>query len=78
MKSKNRYIKFTGEGDHFTFSPEESEWIHLDHPVQDCTLCGATLDGDEATAGCFEMVKGPVTCPRCIEIIKWCKGEKVK
>lgn len=46
---------------------------HITHPWMDYTLCGITMDGDEKTAGSYVVKRGRINCPRCIEIIKYCK-----
>jgi len=40
----------------------------------DYTLCGVTLDGDERTAGTYELKEGKITCPYCVGIILFCKS----
>lgn len=47
---------------------------HSSHPWMDYTLCGITMDGDEKTAGPYKVKRGRINCPRCIEIIKFCKN----
>ncbi len=65
-------IKFIGNG------KEEMDYtlVHFDDNIMDFTLCGITLDGDNKTAGEYELVKGKVTCKDCINIVDFCKGIK--
>ena len=64
-------IKFDGTGDGVT-----DKGIHFVDPVQDYTLCGATLDGDPATAGGYISTQEKVDCSICIGIIEYCKKIK--
>ena len=55
---------------------------HLHHPLMDVTLCGDTNDGDENSMIDVEPLRSTnecvVTCKRCIEIILYCRGVRVK
>lgn len=56
----------------------DAEELHYDDPHTDHTLCGLTLDGDNMTAGSFEVVYGAkVTCPQCVNIIRHCRRAKI-
>ena len=71
-----QYVKFIGNGDGVVSDPSV---LHLAGTGPDYTLCGLTMDGDQETAGEFEMLsRGPVTCSHCISIIKQCRGVKFK
>jgi len=67
MKGTQR-IKFDGTGD-----GETDHGIHFIDSVQDYTLCGLTLDGDNVTAGGFDGTKEKVNCTDCIRLIEYCK-----
>lgn len=71
-----KLIRFKGTGDGVVDVPV----LHLDGCLgADYTLCGLTLDGDESTAGAFELVAASaVTCPECAAIIKHCRGVRIK
>lgn len=71
-----KLVHFDGTGDGDTDNPTV---LHLHHPTTDYTLCGITMDGDEATAGGFETVESAaVTCPDCVAIINHCRGVRTK
>lgn len=60
---------------------QTSEGIHLVLRVtDDRTLCGDVLEGDKEL-GIEEAIpsnKGVVTCPRCTDIIRLCRGVRIR
>ena len=69
-------IRFLGLGSE---DVDSQDVLHYPGASIDYTLCGITLDGDDKTAGPFEMVKAPaVTCPGCIATIKHCRGVRIQ
>lgn len=45
-------IKFTGDGaDYKGDNAHDASVVHADGAIQDYTLCGLTMDGDEGTCG---------------------------
>lgn len=62
---------------------ENSEGVHLQSPFDDHTICGDTLDGDdnymvEEIEPMWATDKKVVTCPRCILMIKTCRGVRYR
>ena len=69
-----KLIRFIGDGDG-SFDTAE---LHMLGVGPDYTLCGVTLDGDDQTAGSYEMVSAPaVTCPACAAVIRHCRGVRI-
>jgi len=50
--------------------------VHFTCPINDYTLCGLTLDGDDKTLGDYEPTNDKVDCEHCITIVKLCKSIK--
>lgn len=60
---------------------ENSDGVHLDNPIaSDYTLCGDTSEPDSSIGaeGATPTDKRLVTCPKCIAIIKACRGVRIK
>lgn len=59
---------------------ENDQGVHLLNPICEYTLCGDALEGDGFSGednkikAVKNTKKKTVTCPRCIEIIKACRG----
>jgi len=54
-------------------NPKIGEAVHMDHPINDTTLCGLALegafDGDHQRA---VYVGNPIDCKQCLEIMLAC------
>ena len=77
LNTKMKLIQFTSLGDNPEYCSEGE--LHLDGPDgTDFTLCGLSLDGDPDSVGEYKVVNASkVTCPRCMAIIKKCRGVKI-
>lgn len=71
-----KLVQFTGDG---ADTDINSDVLHMcGADGNDFTLCGITLDGDDKTAGSFNVINAPrVTCPSCVAIIKHCRRAKI-
>ncbi len=66
-----RHIKFMGAGE-----DDNAGLICAEGPINDLTVCGYTLDGDDKTAGGYIVTSEKINCPQCIQIINYCKSIK--
>lgn len=63
----------------FTKNEDFKGSIHFEAPsfTAGYTLCGLTLDMDQATCGDYKMTNKKVNCKHCKEIVKHCKTLKI-
>lgn len=71
--AKQKVIRWNNDGEDSEHDGDCAEGASGD----DATLCGDALDGDTMTVGTYELAYGPVTCPRCVQIIQHCKKLKI-
>ncbi len=63
------------------FEEDPEQLVHMMMPGNaEYTLCGDAFDLDaveEGVGACHPVKRGPVTCPKCAEVIIGCRGVRV-